>query len=68
MKKSTPPPTDSCNSRVCPVHRQNEDPVREAELNIRRFERLERRAQQLESQLKPLQARHDAMGVLELLE
>ncbi|CAK9042909.1 unnamed protein product [Durusdinium trenchii] len=46
----------------------NEDPVREAELNIRRFERLERRAQQLESQLKPLQARHDAMGVLELLE
>jgi hypothetical protein len=46
----------------------NEDPVREAELNIRRFKALWARAGGLEAAgLGQHLARHDAMGALELL-
>jgi len=47
----------------------NEDPVREAELNIRRFKALWHRAGRLQEKgISELMAAHDAMGVLELLE
>jgi hypothetical protein len=47
----------------------NEDPVREAELNIRRFKELWRRAGDLEDAgLEELLARHDALAALELVE
>ncbi|KAG1671089.1 hypothetical protein FOA52_000761 [Chlamydomonas sp. UWO 241] len=47
----------------------NEDPVREAAYNIRAFKRLWARAEQLGAAgLGDLLSRHDAMGVLELLE
>ena len=48
----------------------NEDPVREAELNVRRFRRMWRAAAALEAggELTALRERHDAVGVLELLE
>ena len=48
----------------------NEDPVREAELNVRRFRRMWRAAAALEAggELAALRERHDAVGVLELLE
>ena len=42
--------------------------MREAELNVRRFQRLWHRAVALEPRLEALWARHDAMGVLELLD
>ena len=47
----------------------SEDPVREAELNIRSFKALWHRAGRLqEAGIAELMALHDAMGVLELLE
>ena len=48
---------------------RNEDPVREAEYNIRKFKRLWRQAERLrEAGLDELTARQDAMAVLEFLE
>jgi hypothetical protein len=52
---------------------RNEDPVREAEYNIRAFKRVYAQAQRLLSAgngaaLAALQSRNDAMGVLEWLE
>jgi hypothetical protein len=46
----------------------NEDPVREAALNVRRFRGLWARAARLDAAgIRDLAARRDAMGVLELL-
>ena len=48
---------------------RNEDPVREAEYNIRKFKRLWRQAKQLQQAgIDELMARQDAMAVLEMLE
>jgi sugar phosphate isomerase/epimerase len=48
---------------------RNEDPVREAEFNIRRFKAMWKRASRLsEHGVDDLLANHDAMRVLELLE
>ena len=48
---------------------RNEDPVREAEYNIRQFKALWERARGLSAAgLEGYWARHDAIGVLELLE
>jgi len=48
---------------------RNEDPVREAEYNIRKFKRLWRQAERLRAAgLDELTARQDAMAVLEFLE
>ena len=49
---------------------RNEDPVREAEYNIRRTKALWKMARQLTEagELDALLQRHDAMGSLELLE
>jgi len=48
---------------------RNEDPVREAEYNIRRFKKLWQRAAQLEEEkVERLLAKHDAVASLELLE
>ena len=48
---------------------RNEDPVREAEYNIRRFKALWARAQRLlAAGVEDAMARHDAMDSLELLE
>ncbi|CAK0890887.1 unnamed protein product [Prorocentrum cordatum] len=46
----------------------NEDPVREAEYNIRRFKALWRRAERLQQHLGGRLAAHDALGVLEAME
>ena len=47
----------------------NEDPVREAEFNIRRFKAMWQRASRLSAHgIDELLKKHDAMGVLELLE
>jgi len=48
---------------------RNEDPVREAEFNIRRFKAMWGRATRLtEHGIDELLKKHDAMGVMELLE
>jgi len=47
---------------------RNEDPVREAEYNIRRFKALWRRAERLQQHLGGRLAAHDALGVLEAME
>eukprot|EP00798_Chlamydomonas_sp_ICE-L_P028482 gene28482-31633_t len=48
---------------------RNEDPVREAEMNIRVFKSLWRRAAALHgSKVEHFMAAHDALGVMELLE
>lgn len=48
---------------------QNEDPVRECEFNIRRVKALWARAERLRTAgLDALLAKHDALGVLELME
>lgn len=48
---------------------RNEDPVREAEYNIRRTKALWKKAEQLsEAGIDELLAKHDAMGSLELQE
>ncbi len=48
---------------------RNEDPVREAEYNIRRFKALWARAERLlAAGIEGCMARHDAMAALELLE
>lgn len=48
---------------------RNEDPVREAEFNIRRFKAMWKRASRLSAHgIDDLLANHDAMSVLELLE
>ena len=48
---------------------RNEDPVREAEYNIRAFKRLWTRARALaDAGIDELSRRQDALGVLELLE
>lgn len=48
---------------------RNEDPVREAELNIRTFKALWGKAQSLDAAgVDGLLARHDAMGAMEMLE
>ena len=48
---------------------RNEDPVRECEYNIRRVKALWRQAEALSAAgVDALLAKHDAMGVLELLE
>ena len=49
---------------------RNEDPVREAEYNIRRTKALWEQAKQLteNGELDALLQKHDAMGALELLE
>ncbi|CAJ1353218.1 unnamed protein product [Effrenium voratum] len=46
----------------------NEDPVREAELNIRQFQKLAKVAQTSGRSIDPLLQQHDALGVLELME
>jgi hypothetical protein len=46
----------------------NEDPVREAGYNIRRFKALWEQAARLSRRLDVLASQHDALGVLELLE
>lgn len=47
----------------------NEDPVREAEYNIRRFKALWKHVDQLtRAGIENLTAQHDSMGILELLE
>ncbi len=58
----------NCSSRC-----RNEDPVREAELNIRTFKRMHRAAVRLladkgESGIEAALTAHDAMAALELLE
>jgi len=48
---------------------RNEDPIREAEYNIRQFKKWWRLAQTLETQgLRELLGRQDVMAVLELME
>lgn len=55
--------------QLAPTRAPAQDPVREAEHNIRRFKALWSRAARLAGAgLDGLAARHDAMGVLELLE
>lgn len=47
----------------------NDDPVREAEFNIRQVKRLWSRAARLaDAGIERLSSRHDALGILELLE
>lgn len=47
---------------------KNEDPVREAELNVRRFEELWEQTGKMDEEIKTMQEQHDAMGVLEFLD
>lgn len=47
---------------------KNEDPVKEAELNIRRFLKLWEKAEKMDEKLKKLQEKRDAMAVMELLD
>lgn len=48
---------------------QNEDPVHEAEYNIRKFKALWARAKALtDAGLDDIAARHDALAALELLD
>eukprot|EP00438_Fugacium_kawagutii_P032277 Skav215202 [mRNA] locus=scaffold2331:85908:86899:- [translate_table: standard] len=47
---------------------KNEDPVREAELNIRRFQGLWEKAEKMDEEVKKMQEQHDAMEIMEFLD
>ena len=51
-----------------PFLQLQEDPVREAELNVRRFEELWEQSGKMDEEIKTMQEQHDAMGVLEFLD
>ena len=42
--------------------------MREAELNVRRFEELWEQTGKMDEEIKTMQEQHDAMGVLEFLD
>ena len=47
---------------------KNEDPVKEAMLNIRRFQKLWELAEKMDEDVKKMQETHDAMAVMEYLD